>query len=176
MSKNFTDNKKTEKEFEEKVIQISRVSKKTKGGNKLSFSVLMVVGDKKGRVGIGLGKASGVPEAMRKASTNGKKKLIRIPLKGNTIAREIKYKNGAALVFLKPAAPGTGVIAGGPVKAVIEVSGIKDILSKVLGSNNQMANVYTTFKALKKLATWNEIKNRRLTEKQVNKQKMKESK
>ncbi|KKP69677.1 30S ribosomal protein S5 [candidate division CPR3 bacterium GWF2_35_18] len=176
MAKNFADNKKNEKEFEEKVIQISRVSKKTKGGNKLSFSVLMVVGDKKGRVGIGLGKASGVPEAMRKASANGKKKMIRVPLKGNTIAREISFKNGAALVFLKPAAPGTGVIAGGPVKAVIEVAGIRDILSKVLGSNNQMANVYTTFKALKKLGSWNEIRNQRMGERQAIKQKTKESK
>lgn len=161
MRRNFINGPKKEKEFEEKVVKISRVSKKTKGGNRLSFSVLMVVGDKKGRVGIGLGKAAGVPEAMKKASANGKKKMIRVPIKGKTIPREIKYKRGAALIFLKPAAPGTGIIAGGAIKAVIGVTGITDILSKVIGSNNPTANVYATFEALKALNIWDEIRKKR---------------
>lgn len=152
---------KKQKEFEEKVIKISRVSKKTKGGNKLSFSVLMVVGDRKGRVGIGMGKAAGVPEAMKKASTNARKKLIRVPTKGNTIPQEITHKRGAALVFLKPAAPGTGLIAGASVKAVVELAGIRDILSKVLGSTNQIINVYATYEALGKLAERQKIQKAR---------------
>jgi small subunit ribosomal protein S5 len=142
---------KKEKEFDEKVIKINRVSKKTKGGNKLSFSVLMVIGDRKGRVGVGLGKAAGVPEAMKKASVNARKKLIKVPTQGNTISREMKYKKGAATIFLKPAAPGTGLIAGTSVKAVIELSGIRDILSKVIGTTNQTMNVYATYEALQAL-------------------------
>ncbi len=155
-----------EDEFEEKVIKISRVSKKTKGGNKLSFSVLMVVGDKKGKVGIGLGKAAGVPEAMKKASVNGRKRMIKIPMKGNTIIREITHKNGAALVFLKPAAPGTGLIAGSSIKAVLEVAGVRDVLSKIMGSNNKMANIYATFSALKTLDRWNKIQKNRFPKKE----------
>lgn len=141
------------KEFEEKVIQVNRVSKKTKGGNKVGFSVLMVVGDRKGRVGVGLGKAPDVRSAIKKSVTYGKKHLINIPLHGTTITHEINVKVGAAKIMLKPAAPGTGIIAGGAVRAVVEAAGIKDILSKVLGTSNKASNVYATLEALRLLRT-----------------------
>lgn len=158
MKKDFTSKtKKEEKEFEEKIIKINRVSKKTKGGNRLSFSALMVLGDKKGRVGVGLGKASDVPGAMKKAVVDAKKKMIKVPLRGNTIAREITYKDGAVLLFLKPAAPGTGLIAGGTVKAVLEAAGVRDVLSKILGTMNQTNNAYAVIEALKEISSWNEI-------------------
>lgn len=139
------------KEFEEKIVQINRVAKKTKGGNKISFSVLVVVGDKKGRVGVGLGKAPEVVDAIKKGINYAKKHLIVIPMKGNTIPHEILVKRGAAKVLLKPAPPGTGVIAGGPVRAVVEVGGVKDIVAKILGTKNQASNVYATFEALSRL-------------------------
>lgn len=140
-----------EKEFEEKVIQVNRVSKKTKGGNRIAFSVLMVVGDKKGRVGVGLGKALDVATAIKKGINRAKKYLITVPMKGTTIPYGIKVKLGAAEILLKPAPPGTGIIAGGPVRAVVEAAGIKDIVSKILGSDNKASNVYATIKALKEL-------------------------
>lgn len=136
------------KEFEEKVIQISRVSKKTKGGNKVGFSVLMVVGDKKGRVGVGLGKASDVLGAIKKGIKKAKKKMITVPLDGTTVPFPITVKKGAGVVMLKPAPKGSGVIAGGPVRAVVEAAGIRDISSKILGSENQASSVYATFEAL----------------------------
>lgn len=139
------------KEFEEKIVRINRVSKKTKGGNKINFSVLMVVGDRKGRVGVGLGKAADVSSAVKKASSYAQKHLMTVPLNKSTIPHEIKVKFGAAIVLLKPAPPGTGVIAGGSVRAVVEAAGIKDIVSKILGSSNKATNVYATFKALGKL-------------------------
>lgn len=138
-------------EFEEKVVQVNRVSKKTKGGNRISFSVLMVVGDKKGQVGVGLGRAPEVANAIRKGVNYAKKHLIRVPLARTTIPHEIKIKKGAALVLLKPAPAGSGVIAGGAVRAVVEAAGIKDIVSKVLGTKNQASNVYATLLALKRL-------------------------
>ncbi len=140
-------------EFEEKVVQVNRVSKKTKGGNKIAFSVLMVVGDKKGKVGIGLGKAPDVTSAIRKGLNRAKKNLIEVPMRGTTIPYQIRLKHGAAEVLLKPAPPGTGVIAGGAVRDVVEAAGIKDIVSKILGSNNKASNVYATMEALKKLKT-----------------------
>lgn len=140
-----------EKEFVEKVIQVNRVSKKTKGGNRISFSVLMVVGDRKGRVGVGLGKAAEVVEAIRKGIAYAKKHLITVPLRGGTVPHEILVKLGAARVLLKPARPGTGVIAGGAVRAVVSSAGVKDIVSKVLGTKNQASNVYATLEALKRL-------------------------
>ena len=139
------------KEFDEKVIQINRVSKKTKGGNKIGFSVLVVVGDKKGRVGVGLGKAGDVAAAIGKASSYAKKHLFRVPLAKTTIPHDVLLKRGAAKVFLKPAPVGTGVIAGGAVRAVVEAAGIRDIVSKILGSKNQASNVYATLEALKTL-------------------------
>jgi small subunit ribosomal protein S5 len=139
------------KEFEEKVVQVNRVSKKTKGGNKIGFSVLVVVGDKKGRVGVGLGGAPDVTSAVRKAVSYAKKHLFTVPMKGKTIPHQVLVKRGAAKVLIKPAPPGTGVIAGGAVRAVVEAAGIRDIVSKILGSKNQASNVYATLEALKKL-------------------------
>ena len=139
------------KEFEEKVIQINRVSKKTKGGNRIGFSVLVVVGDKKGRVGVGLGKAPDVASAIMKAITYAKKHLQRIEMYKTTIPHEVYLKRGAAKVLIKPAPAGTGVIAGGAVRAVVEAAGIRDVVSKILGSKNQASNVYATLEALKSL-------------------------
>jgi len=139
------------KEFEEKVVQINRVSKKTKGGNRRGFSIVVVVGDKKGRVGVGLGKAPEVQDAIRKGVTYAKKHLINVPLKNATIPHEILVKVGAAQVLLKPAPSGTGVRAGGAVRAVVEAAGIRDIVSKVLGTENKASNVYATLEALKRL-------------------------
>lgn len=149
-----------EKEFEEKVVQVNRVSKKTKGGNRISFSVLMVVGDRKGRVGVGLGKAPDVVSAIRKGVTRARKHLIEVPMKGTTITHEIFLKKGAAKVLLKPAPPGTGIIAGGAVRAVVDAAGVRDIVSKVLGTNNQASNVYATMEALKRLKPLEEMKGR----------------
>lgn len=139
------------KEFEEKVIQVNRVSKKTKGGNRIGFSVLMIIGDRKGRVGVGLGKAPDVVSAIKKGIARAKKELIEVPMKGTTITHEVRIKQGAAKIMLKPAPPGTGLMAGGPVRAVVEAAGIKDIVSKILGTNNKASNVYATIAALKKL-------------------------
>ena len=139
------------KEFEEKIVRVSRVSKKTQGGNRMGFSVVVVVGDRKGRVGVGLGKARDVQSSVRKGITYAKKHLINVPLQDNTIPHEVFIKVGAAKVLLRPASPGTGVIAGGAVRAVVEAAGIRDVLSKVLGTNNQASNVYATIEALKAL-------------------------
>lgn len=138
-------------EFEEKIIQISRVSKKTKGGNKIGFSVLVVVGDKNGRVGVALGKAPTVAAAIHKGSKKAKKKLITVPMNGATIPFKIEVKKGAGRVLLKPAPKGSGVIAGGPVRAVVDAAGIRDISSKIMGSQNQASSVYATFAALKEI-------------------------
>jgi len=140
------------KEFDEKVVQVSRVSKKTKGGNKMGFSVLMVVGDKKGRVGVGLGKANDVLSAIRKGVKKAKRKLISIPMNGTTIPFPIEVKLGAASVLLKPAPKGSGIIAGGPIRSVVNAAGIRDISSKIKGSNNKASNVYATFEALKQIS------------------------
>lgn len=139
------------KEFDEKVVQVNRVAKKTKGGNKISFSVLVVVGDKKGKVGVGLGKAPEVSDAIRKASNYARKHLIKVVMRKTTIPQEILFKRGAARILLKPAPLGTGVIAGGAVRAVVEAAGIRDIVSKILGTNNRASNVYATFEALSHL-------------------------
>lgn len=138
-------------EFVEKVIQVNRVSKKTSGGNKIGFSIIVVLGDKKGRVGVGLGKAADVASAVRKASTYAKKHLIEVPIVRTSIPHEIRIKLGAAKILLKPAPPGTGIRAGGSVRAVVEAAGIKNIVSKILGTDNRASNVYATFAALKSL-------------------------
>lgn len=135
-------------EFEEKIVQVNRVSKKTAGGNRIGFSVLVVVGDKNGKVGVGLGKAPGVRDAISKGTTYAKKHMITVPMVEATIPHEVYVKRGAAKVLLKPASKGTGVIAGGAVRAVVEAAGIHDILSKVLGTSNQASNVYATLEAL----------------------------
>jgi len=141
-------NRRTDSEFDEKVVQVNRVSKKTKGGNKIGFSVLVVVGDKKGKVGVGLGGAPDVASAVRKAVNYAKKHMITVPMRGKTIPHEIRVKLGAAKILLKPAPPGTGIIAGGAVRAVVDAAGVRDIVSKILGSKNQASNVYATMKAL----------------------------
>lgn len=138
-------------EYFERVVQVNRVSKKTKGGDRRSLSVLVVVGDRKGKVGVGLGKASEVQSAVRKATAYAKKHLIEVPLKGRTIPHPIIVKSGAAKVLLKPAPVGTGVIAGGAVRVVVEAAGISDVVSKILGTKNQTSNVYATLEALSKL-------------------------
>jgi small subunit ribosomal protein S5 len=140
-----------EQEFIEKIIQVNRVSKKTSGGNKIGFSVLVVVGNKKGQVGVGLGKAADVTGAVRKGVTYAKKHLINVPMKKTTITHEIRIKKGAAKILLKPAPSGTGIRAGGAVRAVVEAAGVRDIVSKILGTDNKASNVYATFEALKKL-------------------------
>ena len=150
------------KEFEEKVVQVSRVSKKTKGGNKMGFSVLMVVGDRQGNVGVGLGKAKDVLGAIHKGVRKAKKRMVKVPMNGTTIPFPVEVKNGAARVMLKPAPKGSGVIAGGSVRAVVEAAGVRDISSKILGTNNQASNVYATFAALKEIQRLVKLKNIRL--------------
>lgn len=139
------------KEYEEKVIRVNRVSKKTAGGNRIGFSVLMVVGDKKGKVGVGLGKARDVSSSIRKAVAYAKKHLIEVPTVKGTIPHDIFIKRGAAKIILKPAPEGSGIIAGGAVRSVVEAAGIRNISSKVLGTKNQASNVYATLEALSKL-------------------------
>jgi len=138
--------------FEEKIVQVSRVSKKTKGGNKIGFSVLMVVGNKNGKVGVGLGKAGDVSLSIKKGVSLAKKHVIDVPIVNGTIPFEFYIKLGAAKVLLKPAPQGSGVIAGGAVRSVVSLAGIENISSKVLGTGNQASNVYATIEALKRLA------------------------
>jgi len=140
-------------EFTEKIVNINRVTKVVKGGRRFSFSVLAVVGNGNASCGYGMGKANEISEAIRKALINAKRNLQNIPMKGQTIPHTITGRFGAAKILLKPAGPGTGVIAGGPVRALCEASGIKDILSKSLGSNNPLNVVKATLDGLMRLKT-----------------------
>ena len=156
-----------EKEFEERVVVINRVSKTVKGGRRMRFSALVVVGDKKGRVGFGTGKANEVPDAIKKALEDAKKNVFRVPLvnNGTTIPHEVTGVYGAGEVFLRPATEGTGVIAGGPVRAVLELAGITDVLSKCIGSRTPINAVRATITALQSLKTVNGVA--KLREKKV---------
>ncbi len=138
--------------MEEKVVQLNRVSKKTKGGNKMRFAALVIVGNKNGRVGVGLGKSDDVSSAITKAAASARKRMIDVTIVRDTIPHSISIKKGAAQIMLKPAPAGTGIIAGGAVRAVVEAAGIKNISSKILGSDNKASNVYATFAALELLS------------------------
>jgi small subunit ribosomal protein S5 len=141
----------------ERVVSLNRVAKVEKGGRRFSFSALIVVGDQNGRVGAGLGKAREVPEAIRKGVEIAKRNMITVPIVGTTIPHEVRFKWGAARVLMKPAAPGTGVISGGAMRAVIELAGVKDILTKSLGTNNPINTVRATMAALQSLRTAQEV-------------------
>jgi len=157
-----------EKEFVEKLIKLNRVAKVVKGGRRFSFSALVVVGDQSGKVGFGFGKANDVAEAIRKGIDKAKKNMIQVPIKKTTLPHEIIGEYKSAKVLLKPAAPGTGVIAGGPVRAVMDACGVHDILSKSLGSKNTINIVKAVFNGLENLFDAKEVaKNRGKTVKEM---------
>lgn len=153
----FNRNDKREDEYSETVVALNRVSKTVKGGRVMKFSALVVVGDGKGTVGFGTGKAAEVPDAIRKGIEDAKKNMINVSLSGSTIPHEIIGEAGAGRVLMKPAAPGTGVIAGGPVRIIMEAAGIKDIRTKCLRSNTAVNVVAATFEGLKSLRTPEEV-------------------
>jgi len=138
-------------EFTDKVVQIKRVSKKTKGGNQIHFTALVVSGDKKNRVGVGLGKAKSVADAIQKGIKKAQKSLITIPIIDGTISGSVTLKFKGSIVMIRPGKKGSGLIAGGPVRSVVELAGIQDIVSKIIGSKNKSINVWAALKALKTL-------------------------
>lgn len=147
-------------DLKERMVSLNRCSKVVKGGRRFSYAAIMVVGDGQGHVGVGMGKARETPEAIRKGIEQAKKSMFRVPVSGNTIPHEVLVSFGAAKVLLKPAAPGTGVIAGGAVRAVVEAAGISDILSKSLGSSNKVNVVRATEAALRRLTTADQVARR----------------
>jgi small subunit ribosomal protein S5 len=148
--------------WQERVVQIRRVSKVVKGGKKLSFRAIVVVGNERGQVGVGVGKASDVIGAVRKGVADGKKQLVDVPLtKSNSIPHPIQGRGGAAQVMIRPAAPGTGVIAGGAVRTVLELAGVRNVLAKQLGSDNPLNNARATINALDALRTFSEVAEER---------------
>ncbi|MCI0696482.1 30S ribosomal protein S5 [candidate division KSB1 bacterium] len=151
----------SELELKERVVAINRTAKVVKGGRRFGFNAIVVVGDGKGHVGCGLGKAKEVSDAIAKGSDNAKKNLVRVPILKQTLPHEVKAKYGAAKVFLKPASPGTGVIAGGPVRAIMEAAGVQDVLSKSIGSSNPHNVVKATMAALLQLMEAAAIARRR---------------
>lgn len=146
-----------EKQFEERVVSINHITKVVKGGRRYRFSAVVVVGDRKGKVGVGTGKAIEIPDAIKKAVEDAKKSLIEVPIINTTIPHEIYGVHGGGRVFLKPAIDGTGVIAGGPVRAVVELAGIQNILSKSLGSNTPLNIVRATINGLRELRTVEDV-------------------
>jgi small subunit ribosomal protein S5 len=148
MRKRFHDEKREAPEFEERVIEVSRVARTVKGGRRIRFRALVVIGNHKGKIGMGLGKSNDVSEAVKKAVAQAKKKLVTIPIIDGTIPYEVTSKHGSAVVMLKPAASGTSIVAGGSVRAIADLAGITDLLSKMLGSANKVNNIIATFKAL----------------------------
>lgn len=154
----MNQNYENQSEFSETVVQINRVSKKTKGGNQMRFSALVVVGDKNGKVGAGIAKARDVRGAIQKAVSYAKRHMIEVPLRGTTVPFELTEKYNAARVLIKPAPEGSGIIAGGPMRVVLEAAGVRDAVGKILGTKNKISNVHATIKALEKL---NKLSNRK---------------
>lgn len=148
-----------EREFSETVVQINRISKKTKGGNQIRFGALIVLGDKKGRVAMGISKAQDVRNAIRKAIEDAKKNMVKITMQGTTIPLSVTVKLGASKVLLKPAPPGSGIIAGGPMRVVLESSGLRDVVGKTLGGSSKIGNVRATILALQQASDLQDKKN-----------------
>lgn len=139
------------RDFDQKVVEIKRVTRVVAGGKRMRFRALVVIGDKKGKVGVGIRKGMDVTEAVSKAANSARKSLISVPLYNNTIPHELKFKYKSSVIFMKPALPGTGIIAGGAIRQVLDMAGVKNILSKMLGSSNKVNNVMATYLALSKM-------------------------